>query len=110
MVGDSVPMLFVAVSLEYLGVGLGTVALTAFIAKLSSTRFTAVQISLLTSLAALPRTFINSLTGFMIEGLGYTSFFFLCFLCAIPGMLMLFVIAPWNGDVDDSADNQETPA
>lgn len=105
-VGNSVPVLFVAVSLEYLGVGLGTVALTSFIAKLSSTRFTAVQISLLTSLAALPRTFINSLTGFMIEGLGYTSFFLVCFLCAIPGMLMLFVIAPWNGDADDAAEHE----
>ena len=101
MIGPSLPALFVAVSLEYLGVGLGTVALVAFIAKLSSTRFTAVQISLLTSLAALPRSVVASMTGFMVEAMGYTSFFFVCFLCAIPGMLMLLVVAPWNGDADD---------
>lgn len=96
MVGYNLTMLFAAVSLEYLGVGLGTVALTALIAKLCSTNFTAVQISLLTSVAALPRTFVNSGTGYMVENLGYTQFFFLCFLCAIPGMLMLLIVAPWN--------------
>ena len=95
-VGNNLTMLFVAVSLEYLGVGLGTVALIAFIAKLCSTSFTAVQISLLTSIAVVPRTFANSITGFVVEAIGYTPFFFLCFLCAIPGMLMLLIVAPWN--------------
>jgi PAT family beta-lactamase induction signal transducer AmpG len=96
MVGNNLTVLFAAVSLEYLGVGLGTVALTAFIAKLCSTNFTAVQISLLTSVAALPRTIVNSATGLMVESMGYTQFFFVCFLCAIPGMLMLLIVAPWN--------------
>ncbi|MEM6640835.1 MAG: AmpG family muropeptide MFS transporter [Pseudomonadota bacterium] len=101
VIGPDPVALFVAVSLEYLGVGLGTVALVAFIAKLSSTRFTAVQISLLTSLTALPRSIAAALTGYMIEAVGYTSFFFICFLCAIPGMLMLFFVAPWNGYPDE---------
>ncbi|MFK8016772.1 MAG: AmpG family muropeptide MFS transporter [Gammaproteobacteria bacterium] len=96
IVGDNLTMLFVAVSLEYLGVGLGTVALTAFIAKLCSTSFTAVQISLLTSVAVVPRTFANATTGFIVNEVGYTMFFLICFLCAIPGMLMLLVVAPWN--------------
>lgn len=96
MAGDNVTMLFVAVSLEYLGVGLGAVALTAYIAKLCSTHFTAVQISLLTSVAVIPRTFANATTGFIVEAVGYTPFFAICFLCALPGMLMLLIVAPWN--------------
>jgi PAT family beta-lactamase induction signal transducer AmpG len=28
--------------------------------------------------------------------MGYTSFFLLCTAVAIPGMLMLFKVAPWN--------------
>jgi PAT family beta-lactamase induction signal transducer AmpG len=28
--------------------------------------------------------------------MGYTNFFLLCTLAAIPGMLLLFKVAPWN--------------
>ena len=48
------------------------------------------------SLIAIPRTFANASTGFLIEWLGYTSFFLLCTALAVPGMLMLFRAAPWN--------------
>ena len=95
--GHHLPMLFVAVSLEYLGVGLGTVALVAFMARATSKSFTATQFALLSSLVAVPRTFANASTGFLIESLGYSQFFLLCMLVAVPGMLMLFIVAPWNG-------------
>jgi PAT family beta-lactamase induction signal transducer AmpG len=28
---------------------------------------------------------------------GWLGFFWLCFVLAIPGMLLLFKVAPWNG-------------
>jgi PAT family beta-lactamase induction signal transducer AmpG len=43
-----------------------------------------------------PRTFANAATGYMVENLGWFKFFIWCFVLAIPGMLMLFKIAPWN--------------
>jgi PAT family beta-lactamase induction signal transducer AmpG len=88
--------LFVVVSAEYLGVGLGTVALTAYIARETSRSFTATQFALFTSFIAVPRTFANASTGFLIEAMGYTAFFLLCTAVAVPGMLMLFKVAPWN--------------
>jgi PAT family beta-lactamase induction signal transducer AmpG len=88
--------LFVVVSAEYLGVGLGTVALTAFIARETSRAFTATQFALFTSFIAVPRTFANASTGFLIEAMGYTSFFLLCTAIAVPGMLMLIKVAPWT--------------
>lgn len=97
VVGHDPLALFVVVSAEYLGVGLGTVALTAYIARETSRAFTATQFALFTSLIAVPRTFANASTGFLIEGMGYTSFFLLCTVLAIPGMLMLFKAAPWRG-------------
>jgi len=90
--------LFVVVSAEYLGVGLGTVALTAYIARETSRAFTATQFALFTSLIAVPRTFANASTGFLIESMGYTQFFLLCTALAVPGMLMLMIAAPWNRD------------
>jgi PAT family beta-lactamase induction signal transducer AmpG len=88
--------LFAVVGAEYLGVGLGAIALTAYMARETSRAFTATQFALFSSFIAVPRTFANASTGFLIEAMGYTSFFLLCTLVAIPGMLMLFKVAPWN--------------
>ena len=96
VIGHDPVALFVVVSAEYLGVGLGTVALTAYIARETSRAFTATQFALFTSLIAVPRTFANASTGFLIEWMGYTTFFLLCTALAVPGMLMLFKAAPWN--------------
>jgi len=96
VVGHDPAALFAVVSAEYLGVGLGTVALTAYIARETSRAFTATQFALFTSFIAVPRTFANASTGFLIEWMGYTSFFLLCTAVAVPGMLMLFKVAPWN--------------
>ena len=90
--------LFIVVSGEYLGVGLGTVALTAYMARETSKAFTATQFALFTSFVAVPRTFANASTGFIIEAIGYTSFFIVCILVAIPGLLLLLKVAPWNTD------------
>jgi PAT family beta-lactamase induction signal transducer AmpG len=89
--------LFVVVSAEYLGVGLGTVALTAYIARETSRAFTATQFALFTSFIAVPRIFANASTGYLVEAMGYTHFFLLCTAVAVPGMLMLLKVAPWSG-------------
>lgn len=84
------------VALEYLGVGLGTSAFIAFIARTTNPVFAATQFALFTALAATPRTLANALTGIMVENLGWTTFFVVCAAFAIPGMLLLFRVAPWN--------------
>ena len=84
------------VAFEYLGVGLGTAAFTAFIARTTNPVFAATQFALFTALAAVPRTFANSVTGIIVEQIGWTTFFLLCTVLAMPGMLLLFKVAPWN--------------
>ena len=88
--------LFLVVSAEYLGVGLGAIALTAYMARETSKAFTATQFALFSSFIAVPRTFANASTGFIIEAIGYTQFFIVCTLVAIPGLLLLLKVAPWN--------------
>jgi PAT family beta-lactamase induction signal transducer AmpG len=95
-VGANPYVLGLVVGLEYLGVGLGTAAFTAFIAKSTSPVFAATQFALFTALAALPRTVANAVTGVIVEQVGWTQFFVLCTVLAIPGMLLLFKIAPWH--------------
>lgn len=95
-VGHNPMGLFIVVSGEYLGVGLGAIALTAYMARETSTAFTATQFALFSSFLAIPRTVANASTGFIIEAIGYTQFFIVCTLVAIPGMLLLFKVAPWH--------------
>ena len=84
------------IGFEAITVGLGTAAFTAYIALETNPRFTATQFALFTSLSAVPRTFITALTGYIVEVTGWTNFFILCFALAIPGLLLLPKIAPWN--------------
>lgn len=88
--------LAIVIALEALGVGLGTVAFVAFIARTTHPAYTATQFALFTSLMAMPRTFANAATGWLVEYMGWTMFFLLCSLLAVPGMLLLFKVAPWN--------------
>jgi PAT family beta-lactamase induction signal transducer AmpG len=86
------------IAVEALGVGLGTAAFTAFIARATDPRYTATQYALFTSLAAVPRTVINASTGWIVEQMGWLDFYLLCTLLALPGMALLLRVAPWNGD------------
>jgi PAT family beta-lactamase induction signal transducer AmpG len=94
--GPIVWMLAAVISFEYLGVGMGTAAFTAFIARETSKTFAATQFALFTALAALPRTFANASTGFIVESIGWVDFFLFCALVALPGMLLLVWVAPWR--------------
>lgn len=102
-IGPDPRWLFAVVSFEYLGVGLGTAAFVAFIARSTDRRYTATQLALLTSLVGVPRTFANATTGFLVESVGYTAFFLLCAVIAVPGMLMLPLVAPWGPDPEPEA-------
>lgn len=94
---NAVPSLWLfsfAVGAEALGSGMGTVAFVSFIAASTNSAYTATQFALLTSLSALPRTLCNASTGMIVNVLGWENFFLLCTALAVPGMLMLFKIAP----------------
>ena len=95
--GDRV-MLAAAISFEALGVGLGTVAFVAYIARATHPLYTATQFALFTSLAAAPRVVVNAVTGVIVEQTGWLNFFLLCTLLALPGMLLLPKVAPWNAE------------
>ncbi|HKB84135.1 MAG TPA: AmpG family muropeptide MFS transporter [Burkholderiales bacterium] len=88
--------LALVIGFEALGVGLGAAAFVAYIARATHPAYTATQFALFTSLAAVPRTFLNATTGWLVEQLGWFGFFLLCVVLALPGMLLLFKVAPWN--------------
>ncbi|MCL2178063.1 MAG: AmpG family muropeptide MFS transporter [Proteobacteria bacterium] len=87
------------IAFEALGAGLGTAASISFIARTTHPTYVATQFALLTSLPAIPRTFLNASAGWLVEGfgLGWLNFFWLCFFLTLPGMLLLPKVAPWKG-------------
>lgn len=103
----SIWLLTLVVGSEALGVGLGTAAFVAFIAAQTHKAYTATQLALLTSLSAVPRTFCNATTGFLVENLGWVNFYLLCMFLAVPGMLLLFKVAPWGQEVLDLSHQED---
>jgi PAT family beta-lactamase induction signal transducer AmpG len=95
------------IGVEAFGVGVGTAAFVAYIARTTHPAYTATQFALFTSLAAVPRTFMNATAGWLVEGLGWQGFFLLCAALALPGMLLLFKVAPWNESSRNALRTQE---
>ena len=85
-----------AIGAEMFTAGMAVPAFNTFIALLTNRKFTATQYALLTSLAALPRTLISAPSGVLAESLGWGGYFTFCTLIAIPGLLLLTRLAPWN--------------
>jgi PAT family beta-lactamase induction signal transducer AmpG len=91
------------IAFEAFGVGLGTAAFVAFIARATDLRYTATQFALFTSLAAVPRTVVNASTGWIVGETGWFAFFLICTALALPGMALLLHVAPWNGRKKEEA-------
>lgn len=89
-VGKSYGMLVFAVAFENLTGGMGTSAFVSLLMAMCNHRYTATQYALLSSLAALGRIFISPTSGFLVESIGWASFFFVTFLTAIPGLGLLW--------------------
>jgi PAT family beta-lactamase induction signal transducer AmpG len=104
--GNSLPMLTAVIAFENLASGMGTAAFVAFMASQTNKRFTGTQYALLTSFMAVPRDVASAPAGWLAKSMGWEGFFIFCTLFAIPGMLLLFKMAPWSkglGAVDADA-------
>lgn len=89
-------ILYAATTFEYVASGLGTGAFGVLLLRLTEKRFSATQFALLSSLFALPRIFAGPPSGLLADTLGWTNFFLLTVLMAVPGMVMLARFVPWS--------------
>ncbi len=89
MIGNSVPALAAVIAFENLSGGMGTAAYVAYMASITNKKFTATQYALLSSLMGVPRVLASAPTGFMVESLGWITFFIVCTLVAVPGLILL---------------------
>jgi PAT family beta-lactamase induction signal transducer AmpG len=97
-IGNSVTALAGVIAFENLSGGMGTAAYVAFMASITNKKFTATQYALLSSLMGIPRVLASAPTGYFAKHMGWVSFFVMCTLIAIPGMLLLLKFARWKVD------------
>jgi PAT family beta-lactamase induction signal transducer AmpG len=93
LMGNTVVGLAVAIVLEQLTSGMGTSAYVAYMASLTNKRFTATQYALLSSCMGIPRVIIAAPAGWLAESMGWPLFFLGCTVAAVPGLLLLPMVA-----------------
>ena len=91
------PLLSGIVCFELLSTGMGQAAYASYMALQTNKRFTATQYSLLTSLMSVSATIGGVSTGYLQKALGWSGFYIFCAFLAVPGLMLLLRLAPWNG-------------
>jgi PAT family beta-lactamase induction signal transducer AmpG len=65
--------------------------------SLCNQKFSATQFALLSSLMAAGNDILSAPAGELAKILGWSNFFASTIALSIPGMLLLFLVAPWSG-------------
>lgn len=94
--GKNYSLLVLAINIENFSAGLVTVATVAFLMSLCNHSFTTTQFALFSSLIAISRDIISAPAGQLAKATGWSSFFLLTLVAALPGLLLLPVVAPWK--------------
>lgn len=90
------------IAAENLSGGMGTTAFVAYLSSLCSTGYTATQYALLTSFAALARDSVAASSGGLAEALGWYSYYIMTAGTALPGLLLLLLLA-WRANAGQPA-------
>lgn len=97
-VGGGRPAIYAASMLESFTSGLGTAAFLAFLMHVCQREQAATQYALLSALFSLTRSLSAPFTGVAATQLGYTSYFAMTFLLALPSFALLPWIRSWIHD------------
>ncbi len=89
LVGYSLPMLAVTISIENLTAGMATTAFVAYMSSLCNVAYTATQFALLSSMMAFARTIFASGGGWLADHMDWVSYFVVTTFAAVPGLLVL---------------------
>jgi len=90
--GNNYWMLVAAIVTENLTSGIGLTVFTTYLSGLSSLAYTATQFALLSSFAAVGRTWLSTPSGYLADALGWVGFWGFTVLAAVPGMLLLWTL------------------
>ena len=95
--GHSNLVLTLSITIENVTGGMNTAAFVAFMSQLVNVRFTATQYALLSSLSSVGRTVVSASTGFLVAQMGWNGFYIFTVFCGLPGLALLYLVAPFIG-------------
>jgi PAT family beta-lactamase induction signal transducer AmpG len=98
--GPNVVAMAGVVSLEYFVSGLGSTAFVVLLTALCNVRFSATQYALLSSLSAVGRVFLGPLAAWLVPRVGWSTFFVITALSALPGLLLVIGLRGAIGRVE----------
>ncbi|MDE1893128.1 MAG: MFS transporter [Xanthomonadaceae bacterium] len=87
--GPDLYVLATVVGMENFFSGLGSTAFVVLVTALCNVRFSATQYALLSSLAAVGRVFLGPLAAWLVPQVGWSNFFGITALSAVPGLLLV---------------------
>lgn len=88
----SITGLAIANSLDNVALGIHGTALVAFLSNLTSARYTATQYAVLSSLYAMPGKLLMGTSGFVVDAIGYESFFLYTASLSVPALILLYFL------------------
>jgi PAT family beta-lactamase induction signal transducer AmpG len=98
--GHNYAIMIGTIVVENLCYGLGATALVGFLTTLCNPRFSATQYALLSSVVAAGRDLLASPAGKLAEVLGWSGFFLLTFIAALPALALLPLFTKKAGHPD----------
>jgi PAT family beta-lactamase induction signal transducer AmpG len=90
--GKSTVLMVIALGFDNFAGGMGAAAFVAFLMGLCDVRFSAFQYALLSALASVARNFLGPPAAYVVDAVGWSSFFTITFFTAIPGLLVLVLL------------------
>lgn len=90
--GKSTALMVVALGFDNFAGGMGAAAFVAFLMGLCDVRFSAFQYALLSALASVARNFLGPPAAYLVDAVGWSSFFTITFFTAIPGLVVLVLL------------------
>lgn len=108
-VGHSPVMLGIAVGTENLTSGIGLTVFVTYLSGLSSLAYTATQFALLSSFAAVGRTWLATPSGILANNLGWVGFWLFTVAVAVPGMALLWILWRKGFVVESVRQTKEAP-
>ncbi len=90
--GKSTPLMIVALGFDNFAGGMGAAAFVAFLMGLCDVRYSAFQYALLSALASVARNFLGPPAAYLVDAVGWSTFFTITFFTAIPGLIVLVLL------------------
>lgn len=92
--GKSTALMVLALGFDNFAGGMGAAAFVALLMGLCDVRFSAFQYALLSALASVARNFLGPPAAYLVDAVGWSTFFTVTFFTALPGLIVLVLLRP----------------